>query len=160
MPCYLFTYHAYSSWLPDHRRGYVHRGAGILAPDRRMAERYRGNLKQAIVRFNRAMQSQLIDGAVDACACQQLRCHFIATELTHLHVLASWPSERTWQLVRRQIRGNITRRLNEVYTRQEWFSKSPSRRRVKDQQHFDYLVNVYLPRHSGLKWREGRGKFR
>src|SRR4051794_35604479 len=29
MPCYLFTYHAYGSWMPDHKRGYVHRGQGV-----------------------------------------------------------------------------------------------------------------------------------
>ncbi len=159
MPCYLFTYHAYGSWLPDHRRGYVHRGVGVLASDKHMGELYRANAKQDAVRFDRTIQRHLVDGTLEACAAQQLRCHVIATDPTHVHVLTSWQSERTWQLVRRQIRGNITRRLNEWYKRQEWFSKSPSRKRVKDQKHFDYLANVYLPKHSGLKWCEGRGKF-
>ena len=51
MPCYLITYHAYGSWMPDQRRGYVKRHQGILSPDKEMAERYRENLKQAVVQF-------------------------------------------------------------------------------------------------------------
>jgi hypothetical protein len=159
MPCYLFTYHAFGSWLPDHHRGYVHRGDGILPSDEHMAELYRGNLKQAVVRFDSAIQRQVVEGAIDACEHQEVRCHFIATELTHVHVLVSWKSDRTWDIVRRQIRGNITRRLNETIKRQQWFSKSPSRKQVRDREHFDYLVAKYLPRHSGLKWEEGRGLF-
>lgn len=159
MPCFLFTYHAYGSWLPDHRRGYVHRGEGILPSDRHMAELYRANLKQDMVRFDQSIQRQLIDGTLEACASQQLRCHFVATEPTHVHVLVSWTTDRTWQVVRAKLRESLTRRLNREVARQEWFSKSPSRRQVKDQAHFDYLVNVYLPKHSGLRWAEGRGVF-
>lgn len=160
MPCYLFTYHAYGSWMPDHPRGYVRRGKGILPPDDDMAERYRLNLKQAVVRFDASVQRYLIEASLEACEHQQLCCHFIATETTHIHVLVSWKTDRTWQLMRKQIRGNITRRLNEACQRQEWFSKSPSRKRVKDETHFDYLVNQYLPKHQGLKWMEERGIYR
>jgi len=145
--------------MPGHRRGYVRRGEGILPSDEHMAELYRGNLKQAVVRFDNAIQRQLVQGAVVACEHQEVRCHFIATEMTHVHVLVSWKSDRTWVLVRKQIRGNITRRLNESITRQQWFSKSPSRKQVRDRKHFDYLVTTYLPKHSGMKWTEGRGLF-
>lgn len=160
MPCYLFTYHTYGSWLPDHRRGYVHRGAGILAPERHMGDLYRSELKHAAVRFDETVQQQLIEAALEACEHQNFRCHFIATEVTHAHTLVSWATDRTWQVVRAKLRESITRRLNHGVRRQEWFSKSPSRKRVRDQKHFDYLVNVYLPKHSGLKWCEGRGIFR
>jgi hypothetical protein len=146
--------------MPDHHRGYVKRHAGILPTDDRMAQLYRANLKQAIVRFNGSTQRELIAGSVEACKCQDVRCHFIATETTHIHVLTSWKSDRTWKMVRKQIRSNMTRRLNETCRRQEWFSKSPSRKRVKDRKHFDYLVNVYLGQHSGWKWSEERGLFR
>jgi hypothetical protein len=117
-------------------------------------------LKQSVVRFDGSIQQQLIDGVLEACGCQQVRCHFIATEATHAHVLVSWQRDREWELVRKQIRGNITRRLNDAYQRQEWFSKSPSRKRVENRKHFDYLVDVYLMKHSGWKWAEGRGLFR
>jgi hypothetical protein len=160
MPCYLFTYHAFGSWMPDHSRGYVHRGEGIRPPDERMAELYRGNLKQAVVRFDSAIQRELIAGVLEACQCQEVRCHFIATDSTHAHVLVSWNSDRSWEIVRKQIRSSITRRLNDCVRRQQWFSKSPSRKRVGDRKHFDYVVGVYLPKHSGWKWSEERGVFR
>ena len=156
----MFTYHAFGSWMPDHRRGYVHRGDGVLPSDKHMAELYRGNLKQEVVRFDVAIQKQLVEGAIEACECQAVRCHCIASELTHVHVLVSWDSDRSWETVRKQIRGNITRRLNSLLKRQQWFSKSPSRKRVLDREHFEYLVTRYLPKHSGLKWEEGRGIFR
>ena len=160
LPCYLFTYHAYGSWMPDHRRGYVHRGDGIRPSDKNMATLYRANLKQDVVRFDSATQRHLIDGTLEACRCQGVRCHFIATEATHVHVLVSWKSDRTWEIVRRQIRRNVTLRLDDAYKRQQWFSKSPSRKRVEDRKHFDYLVGAYLPKHSGWKWCEERGLFR
>jgi hypothetical protein len=160
MPCYLFSYHAYGSWLPDRQRGYVRRGQGIVPPDKEMAERYRSNLKHAVVRFDAAIQQCLIEEALVACEHQQLRCHYISTETTHVHVLVSWTSDRSWEVVRAKLRESLTRRLNREFTRQEWFSKSPSRKRVKDRPHFDYLMTDYLRRHSGWKWREGRGLFR
>ena len=160
MPCYLFSYHAYGSWLPDRRRGYVRRGQGIVPPDEQMAARYRSNLKQAIVCFDAAIQQWMIDEVLVACRYQQLRCHYISTESTHLHVLVSWSIERTWEVTRAKLRESITRRLNREIGRQEWFSKSPSRKRMTDRTHFNYLMTDYLGKHSGWKWYEGRGKFR
>jgi hypothetical protein len=133
MPCYLITYHAFGSWMPDRHRGYVHRGQGVLPADKRMADIYRSNLKQSAVQFSATIQRQLIEGALEACEFQQLRCHYIATEPTHIHVLVSWRTNRTWQIVRKQVRSNVTRRLNEKHKRQTWFSKSPSRKRVREQ---------------------------
>jgi hypothetical protein len=152
MPCYLFTYHTHGSWLPDHPRGYVRRHQGILPPDSVMATRYRANMKQKAVLFDNVVQRLLIDETIIAGTFQQFRCHFLATETTHFHALVSWKTERKWETVRAKLRESLTRRLNQEIRRAEWFSKSPSRKRVKDQRHFDYLVITYLPRHSGLKW--------
>ena len=33
-------------------------------------------------------------------------------------------------------------------------SKEASRKRVRDRKHFDYLMNEYVPKHSGAKWFE------
>jgi hypothetical protein len=159
VPCYLFTYHAYGSWMPDHWRGYVKRKRGILPPDRDMAMQYRDNMVHDVVKFDGAAQRSLVDEAVAACSYQQLMCHFIATELTHAHLLVSWKTDRAWEIVRRKLRESLTRRLNHDICRQKWFSKSPSRKRVRDRKHFDYLMTRYLPRHSGLKWCEGRGLY-
>jgi hypothetical protein len=128
----MFTYHAFGSWLPDHKRGYVHRGDGSRTSDEHMADLYRQNLKQAVVQFDRTIQREMIAGAVEACGHQDVRCHYIATDATHAHVLVSWRSNRTWKTVRRQIRGNTARRLNANVKRQQWISKSPSRKRVRD----------------------------
>jgi hypothetical protein len=160
MPCYLFTYHAFGSWMPDRRRGYVKRHAGILPPDERMAELYRANVRQAEVCFTDAIQRTLIDQSLDACNRQHLRCHYIATESTHVHVLVSWRIKRTWRTTRAKLRESLTRRLNEDVSRQAWFSKSPSRKRVRNRKHFEYLVREYLPKHKGWKWSEERGVFR
>jgi len=157
MPCYLFTYHGYGTWMPDHDRGYVRRKEGILATDKNMSTYYRRNLLHDPVSFSPTMQSQLIAAAIEAFAFQELRGHYIATEITHLHVLVSWRSNAAWQLVRRRLRSSLTRRLNREVERRPWFSKQPSRKQVREQQHFDYLMNTYLPKHSGIKWSEEQG---
>jgi hypothetical protein len=159
MPCYLVTYHAHGSWMPDHRRGYVRRGQGILPPDSKMAAHYRANMVQEAIFFDAAIQRLLIDESLAASNFQHFRCHYLATEPTHLHALVSWTIDRKWQVVRTKLRESLTRRLNREVCRQEWFAKSPSRKQVNDRKHFDYLVEVYLPKHSGLKWRESRGIF-
>ncbi len=61
MPYYLFTYHAFGSWMPDRKQGYVRRGQGILVPDHVMAERYRAAMTQGAVEFNSAIQLAIID---------------------------------------------------------------------------------------------------
>ena len=49
----------------------------------------------------------------------------------------------------------MTMRLNEQIAGRTWFSDSPSRKRVRDHEHFDYLVLSYLPSHDGLSWVNG-----
>jgi hypothetical protein len=41
MPVYLFTYHAYQSWLPDNRRGFVQEHQGVQPTNGRLAAAYR-----------------------------------------------------------------------------------------------------------------------
>jgi REP element-mobilizing transposase RayT len=146
--------------MPDHERGYVHRDRGLSPQDKRMGRIYRANLAQATVSFNAANQREIISAVLESCEKQELRCHGIATETTHVHVLVSWKSDRKWEVVRKQIRRTITSHLIEKFKRRNWFSKSPSRKRVADREHFDHLVKVYFPGHSGWKWLEGRGMFR
>jgi len=81
MPCYLFTYHAYASWMPDREEGHVRRGEGILSADEK---------------------------------------------------------------------------LNRELERRTWLSEGASRKQVKDQAHFDYLINEYVPLHRGWKMEGGR----
>jgi hypothetical protein len=36
-----------------------------------------------------------------------------------------------------------------------WFVRGSSRKRVRDTRHLNHLLNVDLPNHPGLFWREG-----
>ena len=66
MPCYLFTYHAFGSWMPDHRRGFVRRRHGILAPSIKTANQYRDRMVHDAVVFDANMQRRLIDETLAA----------------------------------------------------------------------------------------------
>jgi len=154
MPCYLFTYHGHGTWMPDHRSGYVRRKAGVVTADQRMALCYRKNMKQKTVAFDGMLQKHLIEGIRTACQFLEVRCHGIATERSHVHLLISWTSARTWQSIHQALKTSLTRRLNGQVRRQKWFSKGGSRKRIEDREHFEYLQNVYLPGHSGLLWTE------
>ena len=160
MPCYLFTYHAYGSWMPDRKQGFVRRTEGVLPPDANLAREYRSDLKQRPVSFDGQIQSLIINELQTACVHQKCRGHYAATETSHVHVLVSWRDDRPWKKVRSGLKSSLTRRLNRELRRQIWFSDSASRRRVEDRAHFDYLVEQYLPSHRGWKWEEGGEPFR
>lgn len=160
MPVYLFTYHAYGSWMPDHERGYTPRGDGVRPPNDAMAERYRANQRDPTVVFDEPIQRLLIDETQVAAKFQRLRVHFLATEPTHLHALVSWTDGRPWHTVRAQLRASLTRRMNRELRRRTWFGESASRRAVVDQEHFDHLVSSYLPDHGGWKWSPAEGLYR
>jgi REP element-mobilizing transposase RayT len=169
MPCYLFTFHAYRSWMPDRPQGYVRRGEGALPPDDKQARWYERHASQAAVLFDQDIQRALIGAAPEAAAHQDFRLHCIATESTHVHVLVSWKDDRTWRRIRTGVKQSMTRTLNrtlgpraglpaategEEAERRKWFSSGASRKRVRDREDFDYLINEYLPSHRGAFWRE------
>ena len=160
MPCYLFTYHAYGSWMPDREKGFVRRHKGVLPPDRQLARLYRSDAKQQQVTFDSHMQRVMLEELQTAWVYQKCLGHFIATDSTHVQVLVSWPDERLWKRIRSGLKTSLTQRLNRELHRRTWFSDSASRKQVKDQSHFDYLVNEYLPSHRGWKWCEGGKPFR
>ena len=171
MPCYLFTFHAYRSWMPDRPQGYVRRGEGPLPPDAERARQYERNAAQPPILFDEDIQRALIVAAREAAAHQDFRLHCIATEPTHVHLLVSWKDDRTWQRMRTGIKQSLTRALNRTLgpraglpaaseskrdQRGKWFSGGASRKRVRDGDHFDHLINEYLPSHRGAFWREHR----
>ena len=155
MPVYLFTFHAYRSWLPDRRRGYVRRHEGILPPDEELAEQYARNAKHDEVKFDRATQEALIAETVTACKHQKLQLHAVTTEPTHVHPLVTWRDTRPWLKVRTALKTSLTLRLKEltIDTKSHLaFSRSGSRKRVIDEDHLDYLLTRYLPAHTGAHW--------
>jgi REP element-mobilizing transposase RayT len=161
MPCYLFTFHAFGTWMPDREEGFVRRDRGISPPDEELALAYRGRARENEVLFDSRLQLLLIEETRIACGKQKYRGHYIAAEPTHLHALVSWADDRAWLKIRNGLKSSLTRRLNgEERQRDKWFVESASRKQIKDDEHFDHLVNTYLPSHGGWKWREGGEPFR
>lgn len=160
MPCYLFTYHAYGSWMLDREQGYVERKRGILAPDAALAQKYRAAMQQCEVKFTSATQIAIIDCLLESREKKNFELYLVATDITHVHALTSWRDGRKWLRMRSTIKGSLSRYLNGKINRREWFVDGGSRRHVKEQGHFDYLVATYLPRHNGWKWSPSKGKYR
>jgi len=159
MPVYHFTYHAFGTWLPDHGRGYTRRGAQVLPPDHEMADRYRANMSQPPVRFTSEVQRVMIAELQTACEAQGYTLHSVGTDDTHLHVVVAWDCSRHWKRVRAGIQSSLSRRLNAMYGKRKWFVARPSRKRVRDRAHLDYLVAEYHPAHRGWKWNRQRGLY-
>ncbi len=161
MPVYLFTLHAYRSWRPDHPRGYVRRGQGILPPDSKMAKHYDAAAAQPPVRFTDEHQHILIQGALDIASRRRWRIHAIGNEPTHIHILVSWrhsDQRTTWKFVhdtfKRLLGMMLTQHFKPSARRTRWFARKGSRKRVRDRAHFDYLMTTYLPNHRGRFWSE------
>jgi len=152
MPCYLFTYHGHGTWMPDHRRGYVHRQGGLQPPDAAMGQAYRRNQREPKAVFTPAIQSVLVEAARGAGDFLTAKVHAVATEPTHVHVLVSWRHERTWKSMRTSLRSAMTRALNARFSKRTWFADSPSRKRVRDRAHLDHLLLEYLVQHGGVTW--------
>ncbi|MBI1369743.1 MAG: hypothetical protein GC162_13940 [Planctomycetes bacterium] len=117
-----------------------------------MAKAYRAQQREGAVLFEREHQLLIVRIARGADAFIDAIVHAVATEPTHAHVLISWKHDRDWKSMRTSVRSAITRALNEQFGKRSWFSDSPSRKRVHDIEHFDYLMLEYLPKHSGVQW--------
>jgi len=160
MSCYLFTYHAYRSWMPDRPQGYVRRHEGILSSDREMARLYARKDKHDMVRILSDVQLEAIATLQEAVCHIGCRLLFVATDSTHVHSVVSWVGERTWLQNRTSLKRSLTITLKQKFGKRPWLSEGASRKQVRDQAHFDYLVTQYLPKHSGWKWDERRGLFK
>jgi len=157
VPVYLFTFHAYRSWNANRPRGFVRRGLGVLPPSKNLATAYDRAAVQPPVLFDANCQRVLIWIAYDVCRRRGWRLHAAATEGTHVHYLMSWRDRTKWldaSLRLKNVASLLLNRKRGSFGRRN-FSGSGSRKRVRDRQHFDYLMRTYLPRHRGLFWREG-----
>ena len=146
--------------MPDRPQGFVRRKKGVLPPDELIADMYNKQAKQSKIFFSEAIQKLLLTEFAIACRMQSLRAHYFSTEPTHVHVLVSWKDDRSWSLIRSGIKTSFSRRLCKDISRRIWFSDGASRKHVKDQTHFDYLVTQYLPSHRGWKQQEDNPPFR
>jgi hypothetical protein len=160
MPVYLFTYHAYQSWLPDHHRGFVQKDRGIQSSNKRLADAYRRAAKAEAFTFLPRIQYHLIAKAKAVCVGDGYRLHGAATEPTHLHVLVSWqdiaiPFTKVRGRIRNLLSLDLSKRAG--VAGRPWFSTGASRKQVQDNLHFRHLLDEYLPKHGGVQWYEGRG---
>jgi hypothetical protein len=162
VPVYFITLHAYRSWMPDHKRGYVRKGKGILPPDDAMARDYEARAKQPPVEFDETFQRLLLWGASDICQRRGWRLHGFGAEPTHAHFLVSWKNVRggaklTWKQVRGRLKNVLSWMCGRFYKQpgRRWFTDRGSRKRVLERRHFEHLLKTYLPKHRGVVWRRG-----
>jgi REP element-mobilizing transposase RayT len=142
--------------MPDHKRGYTRRGKGYLPRDEKMAQNYERKAAHDPTIFDDALARELIEEFRESCPKIDCRLHGSSTEPTHIHGLVSWKHQRHWMSVRKSLKTSLTKRLKGIAD-DIGLSKSASRKRVRDRDHFDYLMETYLPGHHGLAWYEDRG---
>lgn len=160
MPVYLFTYHAYGTWLPDKPKGYVRRKEGVLPANSEKSNTYRGQMKYPIVTFDESMQKLLIEATQSTASFLDIEFRLIATDPTHLHALLQWQHEREWEAIRASIKTKLSLVLKEQLGDRPWLSEGASRKQVKDDEHLHHLEHEYLPDHRGWKWCFRRGWFK
>ena len=157
MPCCLFTYHAYGSWMPDRKQGYVKRRQGILPPDMQKHRLYTKAMIEEVVTFYSEHQRCAIETLLKSQTPQRFELHYVATDPTHIHALLAWRDDRNVVAMRGLVKGSISRGLNAAVNHRTWLSEGGSRKQARDREHFDYLMAVYLPKHSGWKWSLAKG---
>jgi hypothetical protein len=157
MAVYFITLHAYRSWRPDNKRGYVRRKKGIQPPDPKTAADYDARATQEPVIFTKEMQNVMIAGAHDICARRHWSLHGIGFEPSHAHFLISWREFIAWVEIRAKLKNLLSLFLGRFTGEQSrhWFVDGGSRKRVKEKKNFDYLMKTYIPEHYGEKWFEG-----
>lgn len=167
MPVYLLTAHAYRSWREDHRKGYVQRGEGLREASEGMAQWRAEQAKHEEVRFERSVQEAMHEVVVAIAREREVRLHACVTTPTHLHVLVSFRSPActcgVWEHCRKGCEGRghaegvlvrMKRKMGQTIAKAEgtrgrpWFSRGWDLKPVRSQQHFDHLMQVYLPRHE------------
>jgi hypothetical protein len=89
MPVYHFTLHAYRSWRPDNKRGYVRRGGKLLPPDPKQAQNYDDRAKDEPAVFTTEVQRILIHTAADFCSRRKLSFHAAGSDPSHIHYVIS-----------------------------------------------------------------------
>ncbi|MFQ5732613.1 MAG: hypothetical protein ACE5KM_11760 [Planctomycetaceae bacterium] len=153
MAVYLFTYHAYRSWMPDRRQGYVERGKGILPQDHDKATLYNARAVNNAVAFEEEVRWAAIDAVDEIAQKNDWLLYEVATDASHIHVLVGWRGFQPWKEVSNRLKRGVGLHLSHAMDRPgPWFSRGSSRKRIKDRRHFEYLLNDYLPAHGDIRW--------
>jgi len=160
MPVYHFVMHSYGTWQPDHKAGWYQHGVRRkLAPSKGIARHRREVQRWPTVHFSVDEQSQILILVRDIGEKRNWRCHAVAINPTHMHMIVSWRSAHTAAVVRhtyKRLLGLRMARLRKQPGRQ-WFSEGGRPSRIKDHDHLSRLLDFYLPKQGGTLWREKDG---
>jgi len=152
MPVYHFTFHAYRSWMPDRPEGYVRRHEGLLPSDPEMARRYKRQSRCTEISFTDGDAAALIPAAETICTERDWLLYEMAVTSSHAHVLVGWRSEERVDTVSSTLKRRLGAALSKRADRPgPWFSRGASRRPVRNESHFEYLLREYLPSHGDLR---------
>jgi REP element-mobilizing transposase RayT len=155
MAVYLFTYHAYGSWLPDRPQGFVGKGKGVLPPNTKLAEQYRQRARHETMQFDPQLRQVIVDAAQQICKAKGWQLHRVEVVPSHAHLLVSWRPFLEWKSVSNTLKRCLGIELSKELNRKgPWFSRGSSRKQVRDRQHFNHFMQHYLPRHNGTFWQE------
>ena len=158
MAVYHFTIHAYRSWRPDHPRGYTRKGEGYQPPDEEMARKYDEAAKQEAVLFDDLTQREILVLAHQICDEEGWRLEAAGFDETHTHLVISWRGFMPWEEVDRRLKNLLALKLNRRRNTpgKRWFvRRHGAPRRVRNDDHLQYLLNTYLPDHPGIFWKRG-----
>ncbi len=101
------------------------------------------------------MQDVLVKATCEICGRNGWHLHQVRATPTHVHVFMSWREYVEWQQVSNTLKRRLGAELSKALdTKGPWFSRGSSHKRVRDRQHFVYLRDEYLPKHTGTFWRE------
>lgn len=159
MPVYLFTFHAYKSWMPDHARGYLKRNRGAYATDEKMSRNYQTRSNHEAVTFTTEHQRIIIQTIRNICMKREWRLHYAVCVETHAHNLISWKDETlSCDDVIARVRQSCGYELAQHFKTKgkPYLSKygGGDRKRVETRAHFEYLMTRYLPDHRGEAFNE------
>ncbi len=77
-----------------------------------MAQRYKEKANNPMQLLPRALQQASIEEVSFSCPQIQARLHGAATDPTHMHILVSWRTERSWMSIRSSLKTSLTKRLH------------------------------------------------
>ena len=153
MPVYLFTFHTYRSWMPDHRRGYVKRDRGILPPDPAMASAYARRARFDRLVLDIPSRQVALDALQRICnqpARTTWQLHQAVAVFNHIHALVSWRDATDSLRVRAVLHRAITVDVRDALGLPQGrpvLARGGSRKPVRTRDHFDRLSLRYLPSH-------------
>ncbi len=157
MPVYLITLHTYRSWNTD--RPHVQRGQTGVQPVYSNLAKYRNQIaNHAPVQFGPSQRRIVSQAVIEVCQNTDRQLHALTVVPNHVHVLCSWKNEELPEKAATHFKRIIGMKLSrdKGSTGNRWFSRGQDIERISDRKHFDYLVEIYLPKHleqNGIFWK-------